>query len=104
MKLTGQRRYSEIANLMDNSVALDKDLVECGQVFKKVLFEDKKNYEALLFVGPMSKIKLHQHVRENEEYKDLDSQKTETCLIGGWHYLENESENKWLLVRAHKFR
>lgn len=103
MKLKGQRSYASLSSLMDGAAELNSDLVERGTIFKKFLFKDEKNYIAILFVGPQSKIKLHKHQTDNEEYKDLDTQDVEKCKMGDWHYLENESEDKWLVVQAHKY-
>lgn len=103
MKLKGKRSLEQVSSKIDKLEALDSKLVEFGSVFKQFLYEDEKNYEAILFVGPQSRIKEHKHVSDNEVYEDLDSHEQEICHIGESHYLENESPDKWLVVRAHKF-
>lgn len=103
MKLKGQRSLEQVSSSLDNIEALDSKLVEYGNVFKQFLYEDEHNYIAILFVGPQSKIKEHEHMNDNERYEDLDSHVEETCKIGESHYLENESADKWLVVKAHKF-
>ena len=104
MKLKGQRSFEDVFRTLKELEALDPALVEYGSVFKKFLYEDENNYLAMLFVGPNSRIKEHEHVTENEEYRDMDSPVRETCFIGYSHCLENESTDKWLVVLAHKYR
>lgn len=103
MKLEGKRSFHDLKDLICGAERLNRKLAETGDIFKKAIFEDEKNYIAIIFVGPKSRIRLHKHTVDNEVYTDLDTQISEKCEIGNCHYLENESDTKWLVVLAHKY-
>ena len=91
--------YAEKPNL----VALDPQMVESGEVYKRTLYKDSKIEVALLWISPMGKIKEHEHIWECETYHDVDENVTEMCVRGQSHYCSNIDEKDWLLVLATKY-
>lgn len=88
---------------------LSPDKIAFGTVLIVPGVEFQGRTEAILLVGPKSKIIRHKHKDDNESYivmDHVDEKKlviSETCYRGGEHELENLSENRWLVVKSVKW-
>ena len=82
---------------------LCSDLIEKGEIYKRVLWEEKGvGSVSLLWLSPGAKIPKHAHLYDMELYIAWDKKKKrfvcKRCKKGDYHELENTSKQRWLLV------
>ena len=80
---------------------LSAELIERGDVKKYTLYSNEHNLHsiddlviiAMLELSPGAKIKLHEHLSDNEVYFIVDTHEYLYCGKGGAHSLENKTNN-----------
>lgn len=77
-------------------------LKEGSIVFQNTLLDVNGVTSGFLFVSPKGKILEHMHISEAETYWDIMGNSIEICNKMASHFLENVSEEKWLIVRFEK--
>lgn len=71
-------------------------------VYKHTILEVNDVTSGYLLVSPKGKVLLHTHNEDSEIYWDILGNVMEVCNQGASHFLENDSEENWLIVRFEK--
>lgn len=82
---------------------LPENMLEEGSiVYKHTLLTVDGVTSGYLLVSPKGVVLPHTHSKDSETYWDILGNVMEVCNQGSFHFLKNDSEEKWLIVRFEK--